>query len=227
MIRNKKFPLTVFTLITLLIMACQQEPVIHQRPIQWDQEREQLSLEYLKQRHGMDMDKALIDPKMIVIHWTVIPTLEESFQAFNPVRLPSARSGIQSASALNVSAHFLIDRDGTIYQLLPETTFARHVIGLNHCAIGIENVADGDQLPLTEEQYRANLQLVKYLSKKYDLEYLIGHDQYTRFVGHPLWKETDPDYLTHKTDVGEEFIHRLHEELKDTDLKKAPENRKK
>ena len=64
---------------------------------------------------------------------------------------------------------------------------------------------------------------MNFLSERHDIEYLIGHDQYTRFIGHPLWKETDPNYLTEKNDVGPEFIDRLHREVKDKSLKKAPE----
>ena len=41
---------------------------------------------------------------------------------------------------LNVSSHYLVDRDGTIYQLTPETILNRHAIGVNWCSIGIENI---------------------------------------------------------------------------------------
>ncbi|MEM9678779.1 MAG: peptidoglycan recognition family protein [Bacteroidota bacterium] len=206
--------------LTLLWVGCDTVSIVD-KPITWNQEREKLSLDYMKVRHGIEASEAKIDPKIIVVHWTVIPTMEKSFEVFDRVKLPSSRTGIKNASSLNVSAHFLVDRDGTIYQLLPETTFARHVIGLNYCSIGIENVADGDSLPLTESQFEANKKLIDHLFKKHDIEYLIGHDQYKQFIGHPLWKETDPNYLTEKSDVGSEFISRLHESIK-KELKKAP-----
>ena len=63
----------------------------------------------------------------------------------------------------DIGYHFLIDRDGTIYQLLPDTTFARHVIGLNHSAIGIENIGDGNKYPLTDAQLKANIELINSL----------------------------------------------------------------
>lgn len=207
--------------LALMVTSCASINIVD-KPITWNTEREQLSLEYMEKRHGIEASKAEIDPKIIVIHWTVVPTMEKSFEVFNRVELPNSRTGIKTASRLNVSAHFLVDRDGTIYRLLPETTFARHVIGLNHCSIGIENVADGERLPLTEAQFRANKKLVDYLSKKYNIAYLIGHDQYEQFRGHPLWKETDPNYLTEKTDVGPEFIDRLHGSIK-RELRKAPD----
>ena len=214
------FLLSLF--VVYMFNGCSKKYEIVQKPITFDQERAQLSLEYMKEHYGIEKDQPVIDPKIIVIHWTVIPTADKTFDAFNPSILPSSRDGIRSAGNLNVSSQYMIDRDGTIYQLLPDTVFARHVIGLNYCAIGIENIANGDDLPLTEAQFQANKKLVKQLISKYDIEYLIGHDQYKQFIGHPLWKELDSDYLTDKTDVGPEFIDRLHKELGVPSLKKAP-----
>jgi N-acetyl-anhydromuramyl-L-alanine amidase AmpD len=201
-------------------------PEIVQTPIVFDERREELSLQYMQQRYGMSQDSATIVPRMVVVHWTSIPTFEETFDAFNPSELPQARKAIGSAGALNVSSQFLVDRDGTIHQLLPETTFARHVIGLNHCAIGIENVGNGTNLPLTDAQFASNVALIKMLSGKYPLEYLIGHHEYSKFIGHPLWKESDSGYLTEKSDPGDGFMARLRAELSDLDLKAAPDRDK-
>ncbi|EOR96174.1 hypothetical protein ADIARSV_0687 [Arcticibacter svalbardensis MN12-7] len=159
---------------------------------------------------------------MIVLHWTAIPSIEQTFQAFNSPTLPGARKGIASASNLNVSSQFLIDRDGTIFQLLPDTTFARHVIGLNYCAIGVENVGS-EKAQLTNAQLKANEALIRYLKSKYSIEYLIGHYEYTKFIGKPLWKETDSTYLTEKTDPGIKFMKRIRKKVKDLNLKGTAE----
>ncbi|MGB1198387.1 MAG: N-acetylmuramoyl-L-alanine amidase [Thalassotalea sp.] len=196
---------------------------IIQRPIIYNDKREELSLEYLSTRYNMKMEKAKITPKMVVVHWTAIPSLQGSFNAFNEPMLPSFRDKISSASQLNVSAHYLVDRDGTIYQLLPNTTFARHVIGLNHSAIGIENVGNGSSLPLTTEQLAANVALIKHLSEEYPIEYVIGHYEYRHFANHPLWKEVNPNYLTVKTDPGEKFIREIRLSLSELTLKDVPE----
>ena len=190
------------------------------KPIVFDAQRKELSIQYLKERHGIIQDSATIVPKMIVLHWTAIPTLEQSFDVMNPAVLPGARSGIAGASNLNVSAQFLIDRDGVIFRQLPETAFARHVIGLNYCAIGVENVG-GSNAPLTEKQLEANVALIRYLKNKYNIEYVIGHHEYKSFIGHPLWKETDPNYLTSKTDPGDEFMNKIRERIKDLNIKGA------
>ena len=170
---------TFFILLFLLVFKGLSQKII-ERPIIYDSTRKALSLQYLQERHALTLTEPTISPKMIVSHWTAIPTLESSFNAFNPVLLPNVRKELKGASPLNVSIHFLVDRDGTIYRLMPENLMARHVIGLNWCALGIENVGDGNKFPLTEAQLKANIWLVKYLKKKYNsIEYLIGHYEYT------------------------------------------------
>ncbi|GAB2544458.1 peptidoglycan recognition protein family protein [Spirosoma aerophilum] len=209
-------PLTVF--FTGGACVAQVPLKLIHKPIVFDEERRQLSLEYLSKRHGIQQTEPSIKPKMIVLHWTAIPTLEETFDAFNPSVLPG-RSDLQAASKLNTAVPFLVDRDGTIYRLLPDTTFARHCIGLNYCAIGIENVGNND---LTDAQLEANVQLVRYLKQNYDIEYLIGHYEYQDFRGTPLWKETDPTYLTEKTDPGKIFMRNIRQRVKDLKLKGSP-----
>lgn len=228
--RNVASPLLLA--IAILIAACSGSqddgnnsvgPEIVQTPIQFDERREQLSLQYLQQRYGMTQDKATIVPQMVMVHWTAIPTFDETFAVFDPVELPQARNAIGSAGALNVSAHYLVDRDGTIHQLLPDTTFARHVIGLNHCAIGIENVGNGTDFPLTDAQFESNVALIQMLHEKHDIEYLVGHHEYSQFIDHPLWKETDSGYLTDKIDPGDEFMARLRTSLADLKMKAPPD----
>ena len=215
-----------FKLICLCGIVLFSGPVFSQtfrtfnKPVVFDEERKQLSIEYLKVRHGIVQDSATIVPKMIVLHWTAIPTLEQSFDVMNPAVLPGARKGIAGASSLNVAAQFLVDRDGMIFRQLPETAFARHVIGLNYCAIGVENVGGSNAL-LTEAQLDANEALIRYLKNKYQIEYVIGHHEYQSFIGHPLFKETDPNYLTVKSDQGDEFMKKIRERIKDLNIKGA------
>lgn len=193
---------------------------IFEKPILFNEEREKLSLEYLKNRHGIEQETATIVPSMVVVHWTAVPTLETTFDVFNPVHL-GGRPELTSASNLNVSAHFLVDRDGAIFRLLPDTTFARHTIGLNYTAIGIENIG-GPDAPLTKAQLKANAELIRYLHKKHQLTYVIGHHEYYAFQGTDIWKETDPDYLTQKQDPGDRFMKKLRKKLADLNFKSKP-----
>ncbi|WP_298475265.1 peptidoglycan recognition family protein [uncultured Maribacter sp.] len=207
----------------MLCFSCTVDYEIIDKPIVFDAQRKELTLEYLKKRYGLIQNTPTITPKMIVLHWTVIPSFVESFEAFYPSKLPNWRPDIKNISGLNVSSQFMIDRDGTIYRLLPETTMARHVIGLNHCAIGIENVGGGENLPLTKEQVKANIWLVNYLKNKYQtIEYLIGHYEYTYFEGTPLWLEKDAAYRTTKTDPGEPFMKEVRKAVQHLNFKPIP-----
>ena len=102
---------------------------------------------------------------------------------------------------------------------------ARHVIGLNHTAIGVENVGGTEDQPLTQAQLDANIKLVHYLAKKYAIDYLIGHHEYTLFEGHPLWLETDEGYRTKKEDPGDDFMRKVREATKKFNFKHLPEKR--
>lgn len=219
---NNYYRVLILT-VAILLGSCSDITIV-KKPVTFDQQRTELSLQYLKERHGIDTDQINIDPRMIVIHYTVIPTLDKTMNALQSPTLQSSRAGISSASQLNVSSQFVVDRDGTIYQILPEeTTFARHVIGLNYTAIGFENVGDGDSLPLTTAQLEANVKLIRYLKGKYpDIEYLIGHQEYNLFRGHELWKETDPGYRTEKSDPGVQFMEDVRSQVEDLDLQGPP-----
>ena len=197
------------------------EIVIIDKPINYDSTRIKLSLDYLKTRHGLLQDKPIIEPTIIVLHYTDFGTLESIFNYFNNTEIENSRSLIKNQSLLNVSAHFLVDRDGKIYRLMQETLFARHTIGLNYCAIGIENIGSAKN-PLTKEQVIANIKLVKYLYGKYKIEYLIGHSEYLSFQKSSLWKETNPDYFTYKSDPGDDFMKEVRSGLENYNLKYKP-----
>ncbi|WP_290507093.1 N-acetylmuramoyl-L-alanine amidase [Algoriphagus sp.] len=209
--------------LPLMIFSCAPKSTfrIFEKPITWNDEREALSIQYLKDRHGLIQETATIKPQMVVVHWTAIDNIEVTFDVFDSPTL-GGREDLTSASNLNVSSQFLIDRDGTIFRLLPDTTFARHTIGLNYCAIGIENVG-GPDAPLTDEQLVANEELIRYLKKKYPaIDYVIGHHEYQLFQETPLWKEADPDYRTVKTDPGDAFMNKLRKNLSDLGLQPLP-----
>src|SRR5581483_8103938 len=75
-------------------------------------------------------------------------------------------------------AHFVIDRDGTIYQLVPLGIRCRHTVGLNYTAIGIEHVGTSDaQILANRRQMAASLRLTAYLMGRYGIPLgnVIGH----------------------------------------------------
>ncbi len=198
------------------------------KPVPFTQERIELSREYIKAHYGLDVKDIRIVPKIIVLHWTAVPTFEGSYRAFVAPTLQGSRPDLQGAGALNVGIQFLVDRDGTIYRLQPETWFARHVIGLNYNAIGVENVGGAHGVPdLTPEQLNANIKLVRYLATKYPtIRCLIGHHEYRDFEGHPLWLERRPGYRTTKLDPGPAFTAAVRAGVADLHLKGPAEIRR-
>jgi len=214
--------LRIFLFLTLFSFLFAQ-PTIIQKPILFTKERINLTKEYIKKHYGLNVKNIEITPKIIVLHWTAILDFPCCFHLLEDEKLNTQRAYINRASHLNVSAHYLVNRDGTIYQLMPDNWMARHVIGLNYSSIGIENVG-GDcnkKEDLTLKQVKANVELIRYLKKKYPtIEYLIGHYEYLKMKNTPLWLEKDPKYKTYKKDPGEKFMHDVRERVKDLGLKK-------
>ncbi len=209
--------------------VCTTKPIqplqIIDKPIDFGPERIAMTKEYIKSHYGMSVDSIEITPKIILLHWTAELDLDKSFKRLQPEKLLSDRKDIVQASALNVSAHFLVARDGTIYRLMPENWMARHVIGLNYSSIGIENVGGKDNKidDLTPAQRRSNMDLVMYLKAKYpSIEYLVGHHEYTQMERTPLWLENDKGYRTVKSDPGEKFMTDIRDGVKCLELKAPP-----
>lgn len=220
-LKSQYYKILFLVILSSPFFAAAQELKIIDKPIIYDSTRIKLSLNYLKERHGISQKSVKIEPLMVVLHWTAAKTMQSTFNAFNTPTLEGDRKDIAGLSNLNVSAQFLVDRDGTIYRLMPENNFARHVIGLNYCAIGVENVGSTNY-PLTDAQLLANEKLVRYLHKKYKISYLIGHYEYTLFKNTSLWKETDPTYQTGKTDPGVDFMQKIRIRLRDLGLNGSP-----
>lgn len=195
-------------LFSLLLNA---EIKIINSPIVFDDKRVALSKEYIQKHYGLKVDDIKIQARIIVVHWTATNDFNCSMQRFSQPIMPSDRPLIKKTSALNVSTHFVVDRNGTIYRLMDEKMMARHVIGLNYCSIGIENVGGAGNVDnLTPAQFESNIKLIAYLKQKHpEIEYLIGHHEYTDFTEHPLWLEKDKAYRTLKYDPGDDFMLRL------------------
>ena len=196
-----------------------QQTRIVERPLPFGPRRQALTLEYVRAHYDPAANSIRVTPRMIVVHATETASLDSTLQIFWPDSLPAFRSDIARGGAVNVSSQYLVDRDGTIYHLVPDTLMARHVIGLNRIAIGIENVGGGPYPPLTPQQLAADRWLVQYLTERYpSIRYLIGHGEYGRFRHTPLWEERDSTYITPKTDPGPDFMARLRQTLARNDL---------
>ncbi|HOF88473.1 MAG TPA: N-acetylmuramoyl-L-alanine amidase [Armatimonadota bacterium] len=104
-----------------------------------------------------------------------------------------------------VSAHYLIDRAGTVYALVDERDIAWHAggsimpapdnrRGVNRFSIGIELIATHTS-GFTDAQYAALATLVRGIQRRHPIRHLVGHDQISgrRAVQLGLRKDVKPD----------------------------------
>ena len=112
---------------------------------------------------------------MIVEHYTVTDTFHQVYDTFAP-NVPD-----QELHELpGICSHFVVDRDGAIYQLVSTKIMCRHTVGLNYIAIGIEHVGRSDAQVLgNSRQMAASLRLTRMLQGKYGIttRNVIGHNE--------------------------------------------------
>ena len=149
-------------------------PRITRKPIPYGPERRAQMAGYAQRHYGID-DYRLRDPKVIVEHYTVTDTFAPVFNYFS-VNEPDP----ELHELPGVCSHYVIDRDGTIYGLVPPRIMCRHTVGLNYTAIGIEHVGQSDaQVMGNPRQLAASLRLTRMLQGRYGVKTrnVIGHNE--------------------------------------------------
>ena len=165
---------TLFVLAALLLSASPPKPPIVAKPIPFGAERKAETAAYAKRHYGTPTWR-LRAPHVIVEHYTASDSFSSAFSTF-AADTPDA----ELHELPGVCAHFVIDRDGTIYQLVPLTTMCRHTVGLNYTAIGIEHVGTSDARILDNpRQLGASLRLTTWLMSRYGIQLrnVIGHSE--------------------------------------------------
>lgn len=104
-----------------------------------------------------------------------------------------------------ISVHFVIDRDGTVTQLVPLTAVAWHASQVNNISVGIEHVAiSGGKLPITPDQIISSARLVRWVAKNcnipIDRDHVKSHFEASPKDGHALccFPTLDPDDVVKK-----------------------------
>lgn len=121
----------------------------------------------------------------VVVHSTVIPTLETTTVAFQ-------------RTESQVSAHFTIGRDGSIVQNVSTFDRAWHAgvstdasgrSNLNHYSIGIElvNLNDGKQ-EYPEEQLMALCGIIAEMKRRFPIKQIVSHE----YIADPNGRKSDP-----------------------------------
>ncbi len=197
-------------------------PSLRERPIRYGERRKALTLEYRRLHEGGSPQSVIIEPRLVVLHHTGGSSVDGAWRYFNRPKIESGRKTLAKAGDVNVGAQFLVDRDGTILRLMPENWHARHCVGLNHIAIGVENVGDGKKYPLTKAQIEADAKLIRYLAEVYPISHVIGHHEAAKMRKHPYFHEEVAGYRTRKGDPGPAFMAAVRERIADLDLKGPP-----
>jgi N-acetylmuramoyl-L-alanine amidase len=123
-----------------------------------------------------------IVPRLIVIHYTATKGLA------------SPLGWLTKKDDAEVSAHLIVDKDGTVYQLVPFNIEAWHAgkseyegqRNVNRFSIGIENVGTGERWPV--EQIEANRAIIEALFVAYPIEDVVGHED----IATPAGRKSDP-----------------------------------
>lgn len=151
-------------------------PAIVWKPITFGADRRAQMAAYSRTHYGAKWaDWQLTDPKVIVEHYTASDTMSSAWNTFEN-NSPDGELG----QLPGVCAHFIVDKDGTIYQLVKLDTRCRHTVGLNHRSIGIEMVGMSDTGVLANPpQIKAALALTRWLQAKFDIKSrdVIGHSE--------------------------------------------------
>jgi N-acetylmuramoyl-L-alanine amidase len=172
----------VVALALAVALLAPPKPHIVWKPIPFGAARIAETAAYSKRHYGVRT--ATLEPRAIVEHVTATSTFASAYSTFS-ADVPDA----ELHELPGTCAHFVIDRDGTIYQLVRLNLRCRHTVGLNWAAIGIEHVglSDGDVLG-DAAQMRSSLALTLWLMARYriPLANVIGHNE---SLTSPLHKE--------------------------------------
>jgi N-acetylmuramoyl-L-alanine amidase len=156
-----------------LLAAVAIHPHIVWKPIPYGPRRRAEMAQYAAKHYGIRT--WALRPKVIVEHYTASESFSATWNAF-AADVPDPELGELPGTC----AHFVVDKDGTIYQLVPLTVMCRHTVGLNHVAIGIEHVGTSDAEVLHDAaQLRASLVLTRWLMAKFHISpaNVIGHGE--------------------------------------------------
>jgi N-acetylmuramoyl-L-alanine amidase len=185
-----------------LLAAVAIQPHIVWKPIPYGPRRRAEMARYAEKHYGFR--SWVLHPKVIVEHYTANESFGATWNAF-AADVPDPELGELPGTC----AQFVVDKDGTIYQLVPLNVMCRHTVGLNDVAIGIEHVGTSDAEVLHDAaQLRSSLLLTRWLMAKLhiSLANVIGHNEslsspYHRELYRPWAHQTHGDWTRPDMDV--------------------------
>ncbi|HVL97281.1 MAG TPA: N-acetylmuramoyl-L-alanine amidase [Solirubrobacteraceae bacterium] len=152
--------------------AAAPRPPIAWSPIPFGRDRKRQTSRYSRRHYGHDSFR-LVEPRTIVQHYTATRSYAAAWKIF-----AANRPDVEFGERPGVCTHFIVDRDGTIHQLVPLGLMCRHTVGLNDVSIGVEHVGTSDaQVMGNRRQLRASLRLTRWLQARHAIptRHVIGH----------------------------------------------------
>ena len=189
-------------LVLALSLVVAPKPHVVWKPIPYGPQRKAEMAAYAKRHYGINSWR--LHPKVIVEHYTGSNSFSAAWNAF-AANTPDGELGGLPGDC----AHFIVDRDGTIYQLVHLSVMCRHTVGLNYVAIGIEHVGTSDAEILHDPaQIRASLELTAWLVGRFHIRIrnVIGHNEslsspYHKELYEPWAHQTHADWRHADMDV--------------------------
>jgi beta-N-acetylhexosaminidase len=166
--------LLLLAVVTPAGAASPARPGIVAKPIPFGPQRRAEMVAYATRHYGLRSWR-LTRPRVIVEHYTVGDSFASVWNTF-----AADRPDPELRELPGDCAHFVIDKDGTVYQLVPLGTMCRHTVGLNWTAIGIEHVGSSDAEILgNPRQLAASLRLTAWLMGRFHIQLgdVIGHNE--------------------------------------------------
>src|SRR3954447_4460591 len=156
-----------------LLAAVAIQPHIVWKPIPFGAARKAETAQYSALHYGVH--SSVLRPRVIVEHYTANESFSATWNTF-----ASDTPDPELGQLPGTCAHFVVDRDGTIYQLVRLDVMCRHTVGLNDVAVGIEHVGTSDaQILQDRAQLHASLALTRWLMGKFHISVanVIGHNE--------------------------------------------------
>jgi len=192
----------IAALALAISLAVAPRPHVVWKPIPFGPKRKAEMAAYAEKHYGIHSWR--LHPKVIVEHYTASNSFSSAWNAF------AANEPDPELHELpGDCAHFIIDRNGRIYQLVRLDIMCRHTVGLNYVAIGIEHVGTSDAEVLHDRaQIRASLELNAWLVDRFHIRVrnVIGHSEslsspYHRELYKPWAHQTHADWTHSDMDV--------------------------
>lgn len=191
-------------------LAVAPRPHVIWKPIPFGPRRKAEMAAYAEKHYGVHSWR--LQPKVIVEHYTASDSFSSAWSTF------AANEPDPELHELpGDCAHFIIDRNGRVYQLVRLDIMCRHTVGLNYVAVGIEHVGTSDAEILHDKaQIRASLELTAWLVGRFHIRVrnVIGHSEslsspYHRELYKPWAHQTHADWKHADMDAYRTRLRRL------------------